>query len=206
MVAACLPLATPRDARASGEQPSACRPLTGLTNSPLIDYNDPAMKARLQIVEDYHFDADVRALRKGQSGSIASDLDFVLRNVPNHYDALALMGRWQTQNGQPRSSDGAAERAECYFLRAIEFRPTDARLHLIHAIFLHQSKRYADAEREYLQTESMGGGDAELYYNLGLLMLDQGNVARAREYASKAYGMGYPLPGLRNRLRQQGSN
>jgi Flp pilus assembly protein TadD len=193
-------------AQASEDMASACRSLVAITSTPLIDYNDPTMKSRLQIVEEYHFNSDVRSLRKGESSTVAGDLDFVLRNVPNHYDALALMGRWQVQNGPPRSADNGAERAECYYQRAIEFRSTDARLHLIYGIYLHQSKRLADAEREYHRAETMGGDDAELYYNLGLLMIDMGDLTRARGYADKAYQMGYPLPGLRNKLRQQSSH
>ena len=186
--------------------PLGCRPLAALESNQLIDYNDPAMAPRLKIVEDYHFNSDVRALRKGQSSSIAADLDFVLRAVPNHYDALALMGRYQVMNGPPRSGDGGAENAECYFQRAIEFRPSDARLHLVYGVYLHQAKRLEEAEREYTQAESLGGGDAELYYNMGLLMVDRGNIARAKEYAAKAYGLGYPLPGLKNKIQKYSPN
>ncbi len=184
----------------------ACRSLAGLSSTPLIDYNDPTMKSRLEIVESYHFNSDVRSLRKGESSTVPGDLDFVLRNVPNHYDALAAMGRWQVMNGPPRSTDGGAEPAPCYFQRAIEYRPTDPRLHLVYGVYLHQSKRLSDAERQYQKAESMGGGDAELYYNMGLLMVDMGNIPRAKEYAEKAYALGYPLPGLRNKIRAHSAN
>lgn len=196
----------PGTATASASEPVVpCLPLQATATETLIDYNDPTMAGRLKIVEDYHFNSDVRSLRKGQSGTVAGDLDFVLRAVPNHYEALSAMGRWQALNGPPKTSDGAAERAGCYMARAIEFRPTDARLHLIYGVYLHQTKRLADAEQQYLKAESIGGGDAEVYYNLGLLMVDMGNLKRAQQYADKAYAMGYPLPGLRNKLRRASS-
>jgi Flp pilus assembly protein TadD len=178
----------------------ACTPLG--VGDQLIDYNDPAMAARLQIVEAYHFNSDVRSLRKGQSSTVAGDLDFVLRAVPNHYPALAAMGRWQATNGAPKAADGHAEPAQCYFERAIRFRPTDAQLRVAYGVFLHQTRQLDAAQREYEAAEAMGGGGAELYYNMGLLLLDRGDIERAQQYADKAYELGYPLPGLKNKLKK----
>jgi TPR repeat protein len=50
----------------------------------------------------------------------------------------------------------------------------------------------------------LGLNSPELYYNLGLLYLDMKDLRQAKEYADKAYGEGYPLPGLKNRLERAG--
>lgn len=185
-------------ARAEDLRP--CVPLSQGPDATYTDYNDPAGAETVRLVERHHFTPQVENLVRGQSGSVPADIAFVLRAVPNHYRALVAMGRWQIRNGLPAGS-GEIYSADCYFKRAISFRGNDASLHLAYAVYLHQAKRYEEAEREYLRTEELGGGSAELYYNHGLLAVDRGRIAEARQYAEKAYAMGYPLPGLRNRLR-----
>jgi hypothetical protein len=51
-----------------------------------------------------------------------------------------------------------------------------------------------------------GGGSAELHYYMGLLAFEQGDKESALAYARKAYGAGYPLPGLKNKLEADGYN
>ena len=48
------------------------------------------------------------------------------------------------------------------------------------------------------------GKSAEIHYNLGLIYLELGDADRALEQAHAAYALGYPLPGLRNRLQRMG--
>jgi O-antigen ligase len=176
-----------------------------------FDYTDPETAYRLEVVERHHFNQDVQQLVRGQTGvTAAGDLAFVLRYIPNHYPALALMAQWQLKNSRllaappPGSELLLVESADCYFLRAIEFRPEESRIHLYYGTYLHRANKFKQAEIEYMKAEMLGGPDAELYYNLGLLMLDLGDVERAGGYAEKAYSMGYPLPGLRDRLQKQG--
>lgn len=45
---------------------------------------------------------------------------------------------------------------------------------------------------------------AELHYALAINELDVGNVKEATHHATKAYSLGYPLQGLRNRLAERG--
>ncbi len=52
--------------------------------------------------------------------------------------------------------------------------------------------------------EATGGASAELTYNLGLVLFELGEVDDAETYAVQAYELGYPLPGLRNKLRKVG--
>jgi tetratricopeptide (TPR) repeat protein len=45
---------------------------------------------------------------------------------------------------------------------------------------------------------------AEIKYNMGLLQIDVGQIDAAVESAKKAYELGFPLPGLKNRLQRLG--
>lgn len=55
-----------------------------------FDYRDPAARAEsLQVVERYHFTADVEMLRRGKaSANVLDDLNYTLRAFPNHHRAL----------------------------------------------------------------------------------------------------------------------
>jgi len=48
------------------------------------------------------------------------------------------------------------------------------------------------------------GRSAEIQYNLGLVLLELGDIEEAQIAARKAYELGYPLPGLRNKLKRMG--
>jgi hypothetical protein len=45
---------------------------------------------------------------------------------------------------------------------------------------------------------------AEVHYNFGLLYVATGELDLAVEHANRAYGLGFPLPGLRRMLANAG--
>lgn len=63
-----------------------------------------------------------------------------------------------------------------------------------------------DEARDVLQTgiEKVPKPSSEMHYFLGMILLKKGSFDAAREQAQKAYALGYPLPGLRNRLKAAG--
>jgi tetratricopeptide (TPR) repeat protein len=165
-----------------------------------LDYNDTSAETRRFIsqVEEFHFTSSVETLREGSSGEFPIDIEYTLNSVPNHYRALATYAAWELKN--PIKGQARARTAECYFQRAFGFRPDDPKLHLLYGTFLHRSGRLNEAATEYKQVEIMGLNTADYFYNRGLLEVDLGDLDAAREFADKAYSMGYPLPGLRNKL------
>jgi Flp pilus assembly protein TadD len=190
---------------AEGVGALSCRSLESLGK--VYDYNDDGKEAveKIAIVEANHFNSQVRTLQKGQTNVfLASDIAFVLYAIPNHYEALSAMGRWQILNGYKGEAVQRIEPADCYYRRAQEFRPTDPVLRIVYGVYLHRAKRWQEAKSEYLRAQELGGESAELFYNMGLLWLDMGDVTQAKDYADMAYSMGYPLPGLRNKLRNAG--
>src|SRR5690606_27542173 len=52
--------------------------------------------------------------------------------------------------------------------------------------------------------EAVGGRSAEINYNLGLICVELGDIEAAVEYAEAAYALGYPLEGLRTKLKNLG--
>ncbi len=187
----------------------AAGPASALCGGPLdqnnfrrpIDVNDPNDSGKVNIVVKHHFTPEVAALIRGETAKLPGDIHYTLRHIPNHYEALDAMARFQLRN--PGLSDRYWT-ADCYFERAFAFRPKDARLHLLYGTYLHRAKRLPQARTEYESAEKLGLESSELDYNLGLLHYDVGDRKKSAEYARRAYAAGYPLPALRDKLRKAG--
>lgn len=162
------------------------------------DYTDPVHKRdNLPIVEHFHFTQDVQNLIQGRSDTIAGDLDYTLRAFPNHHLALNSVARYQLENPRP---DPRYYTADCYFNRAMRWRPDDARVHMIYAIYLNKKGDKAEATTQYEEALSIDAADPEISYNAGLFYLGLKNYEKARSLAETAYAGGYPFEGLRNKL------
>jgi tetratricopeptide (TPR) repeat protein len=163
------------------------------------DYNDPvARQQNLPVVERHHFNANVQSLRSGQTGSLAHDLGYTLRAFPNHHAALDSASRYELKGG--RMSDQDIKGAECFFKRAIAFRPDDETVRMLYANHLVKRKKNVEAREQYFKALELAPESAEVNYNAGLFFLAEGDVVRAKELATIAYQHGYPLPGLRNKI------
>lgn len=167
------------------------------------DYNNAYDRIhKLPIVEKFHFTRSVRMLEHGSSGSLPGDLDYTLRAFPNHPYALYAMARWQLQHGDRAGPNYYT--AECYFKRAIKFRPKDGVVWMIYGIFLQRKGELEAALQKYLHAKKLIPKSPELDYNLGLLYVKLKKFAKARQFAELAYKGGYPLPGLRDKLKAAG--
>lgn len=169
-----------------------------------FDYTDPGNADSLRNVNTNHFNADVEGLRKGMSTSLGGDLDYALRAFPNHHRALSAMMRL----GRRDRSDkvyGAHFSVECYFLRAVEFKPDDSIVRLLYGVYLAGKKRYKDALEQLQAGEKASPNDANLKYNLGLTLFELRRYEEAAAYAKQAYDLGFQLPGLRRKLESVGA-
>ena len=168
-----------------------------------FDYTDPEIRAaKLPIVERFHFSPKVE---NGESSTIMGDLDYTLRAFPNHHRALYAVARYQLKH--PHKPGSKYYSADCYFKRAIRFKPDDGIVYLLYGIYLHRLDKLQDALTQYQEAEKFikeGPELTELHYNLGLLYADMGDYKDAKVYAEKAYAAGYPLPGLRDKLKRAG--
>ncbi len=198
-VFALASLAAP--APASAQEAQGCGPL-GNAYGPW-DYSDAAVRAqRLSIVEQYHFTSEVEALQAGHSGDLAHDIDYTLRAFPNHPRALWAMARLQLRDGYPPNAHYYS--AECYFDRALRWRPEDPAVWFVYGLYLHRKKDLDGAIEKYRRALELQPNNLEAHYNLGLAYAERKQYSEAREQAKLAYAGGYPLPGLRRILEKNG--
>ncbi|MDP3222027.1 MAG: ABC transporter permease [Rubrivivax sp.] len=157
-----------------------------------------------KIVEDYHFTPRVESLISGVSASLGSDIDYTLRAFPNHHRALVSMMNLgaRTKRAVP---PGAQYSVECYFKRAVQFRPDDTIARMIYAKFLASSGRKPDAHRQ-LDFALQGAKDnAFTNYNAGLIYFEMGEFDKALAQAHRAQSLGFDRQGgLKQQLQTAG--
>ena len=167
------------------------------------DYNDADDRRNLNVVESYHFTPEVERLQRGKTGYVAGDLSYTLEHFPNHHRALSALAKLALRD-KKLQPQGAKFAVDCYFLRALQFRPRDAKVHSILAGYLLAQDKLDEA-REHLDTAVLlEPGNATSHYNLGLLHMKKKDYRAALTSAQRAYELGFPLPGLRNKLTEAG--
>ncbi|MCP5158257.1 MAG: tetratricopeptide repeat protein [Gammaproteobacteria bacterium] len=179
-----------------------------------LDYNDPNNRPKLRVVERRHFTPKVENLVGGEStDAIWADFNYTLRWFPNHHRALLAFAKYELkeiqehrQQNKPYNPpvEGFPLTAECYFDRAIRWRPSDSNVYLIQGIYLQMKGDFDAALKAYKKSESIQPNSADLQNNLGLLYFSRKQYDLARYHAKKAYRLGYPLPGLRHKLTSVG--
>lgn len=160
-------------------------------------------KDKLPVVERHHFTPNVEFLRKELTSTFGGDIDYTLRAFPNHPRALATMIRLgeREESERPR---GANYTIYCYLDRAIRFRPEDGAARLMLGTYLVRHKRRSEATEHLEAAVRNAGENANLHYNLGLVLFDLQDYEKALWHAQKAYALGYDLPGLRKKLESAG--
>lgn len=170
------------------------------------DYTNPRHKAeKLPIVDGAHFSTKVESLKGGINATLAgSDIDYTLRAFPNHHRALDAMGRYHLSYPNTIKPPNANYSADCYFQRAIVFRPEDGISRMVYGIFLLRSGRLDEAEIHYKDALELIPGSPELHNNLSLLYILKKDFEAARTHAREAYRLGFPLMGAKNKLVRLG--
>lgn len=167
--------------------------------SPGGDYTNPEDRQGLAIVEQFHFTPNVEHLVRGESAALGGDIDYTLRHFPNHHRALAAMAKLARRDKSAKPN-GATYPVACYFERAIGFRPDDAIVRMIYGSYLLSAKQDEAALFQLREAARFSPENGTIHYNLGLLYAKKKDYAQANEHAGKAYELGFPLPGLRNKL------
>ncbi|MBN9694942.1 MAG: tetratricopeptide repeat protein [Zoogloea sp.] len=179
-----------------------------------FDYNDPAMRAptgenpmgQIKRVENVHFQPDMQFLniRRFTPERLRGEFGYTLGAFPNHPLALNAISRLEMLYSKQLPPAPKRVTANCFFDRAIRFRPEDRKVRFVYGVHLHQTGKLNDALKEYQLAESLGEDSANFYYNYGLLLADLKNWELAQKYARKAYANGIALPGLANKLQRNG--
>lgn len=144
------------------------------------------------------------ALQRMRSGifsdRVIDDLNFTLVRWPNHYQALQALIAFEAGGGR-------ADRfipVSCYFQRANWFVPDDANVFVLYGNYQYQSGNNKVAELSWQRALAVDSDSVEAHYNLGLLYFGLGDYSASVDHARVAYGLGYPLPGLKRKLVKVG--
>lgn len=161
----------------------------------------------ISFVEIRHFDRGVETLKKGIKSTVAGDIAYTLRAFPNHPRALRSVWELQRRNGGVTPPD-LGYSAECWFDRAIAFRPDDIDVRIVYSFELIRDGRIEEARPHVLHAEKLIDAlttpNPRWNYNIGLLLHELKQYDRALAHAHKAYQLGFDLPGLRNKLKTSG--
>jgi len=158
---------------------------------------------QLNIVENFHFTSSVENLISGESGYLGGDLNYTLRAWPNHHRALVSLVRYSVKEKSTHLPHMKYP-VECYFDRAIRMNMKDAQVRSIYSAFLSHQNRNKEALEQLEVAASLEPDNPLFLYNLGLQYFKMGQYDKANDYANRAYALDFPLPGLRNKLKQVG--
>lgn len=183
------------------------------------DYYDPSNSqpsganpmGNIKRVTNVHLTPGMLRMEKRASGTFSGDIDYTLRAIPNHPAGLDLASRLEKRLAQPGAEltnllkyEKPKRTAECYFQRAIALTPNRFYTYVVYGIHLHRFGNYDAANTAYAKALALGSTTIETNYNYGLSLVKSGRLADAEQQAKIAYQGGFPLPGLRNMLQQQG--
>jgi tetratricopeptide (TPR) repeat protein len=148
-----------------------------------------------------HFDPAMTRMRSGElSQRVLADFDFLLREYPNHYPTLEALIDYDLRGGKIYTY----RTTECYFERARRFQPDDVTVLLYEAFYFTKKNEPKKAFVSYEKALALAPDSADVNYNIGLWYERNGEYDKALHYAHIAYAMGYPLPGLRDKLVRAG--
>lgn len=164
------------------------------------DYTNSAHRVeKLPVVEIYHFTKEIESLEKGISGPVPVELDYTLRAFPNHHRALYAMMRFQIKEQRPANANYAP--VECYFQKAIAFKPDDYRTMQLYANYLVKKNQHQMAVEIYKKALHIENAPVAINYALGLLYCDIKEFDQAVEQAKIVYGAGFKKSKLARRLK-----
>lgn len=164
-------------------------------------YFDRSNTSLLQVlgnVESHHLPQGAQKARERRYEAALADYEFILRYFPNHPKALLALGELCTAWRSPKCN------AEEWFARGIAINPQVAGTYTVHGIYLLRQRRANEAIENLKQAVALDTSSLNAHYNLGLAYLELKQHELANEHGQKAYALGAPVPGLRDKLKRAG--
>jgi hypothetical protein len=158
------------------------------------------------IVENVHFTPGIESMTRPRNTMIhdmAQDVAYTLGVYPNHHRALLTMVRL-SQRWKRDPPPGTDRTVECWFDRAVRYRPDDTVARALYAQFLHQRQRSSEAVAQLDIAVGHAGDNPLSNYNLGLLYLEVGQPDKALQQAHRASALGMTRPDLKLALQKAG--
>lgn len=154
----------------------------------------------LSLVEGGHYTPNVEHLITGQSGRLGADLDYTLRAIPNHPRALVSMVNL-TFRDKKDPPQGARYVVTCWFDRAMRMAPDDPKVRSVYGYYLSRKGDHKAAVEQFRYALELGADDGNTHYNLGLALFNVKEYDEALREAKTAEERGFPLQGLKNKLK-----
>jgi len=181
--------------------PANCGPLSNAYGP--FDYR-ATRGEELAVVERFHFTPEMENLVRGTGKNlVGGDLDYTLRAFPNHHRALLAMMRLGERERTAKAA-GANYQVECYFVRAVTFKPDDVVSRMLFAKFLLNTKRRNEALQQLALAQPHALNNPFSQYNLGLSFLEAEQYDQALKHAHQAMALGFPRTELRDQLQAKG--
>lgn len=182
-----------------------------LCGNPFVNHFGPydyrtAPAATKHLVEHVHFTIGVETLTKPATTmfvTIAQDIGYTLQVFPNHPRALISIQK-AAERFRRDPPPGTTISVECFFDRAIRYRPDDTVVRALFAQFLGKRKRLDEARRQLRIAAQTAAENPVSTYNLGLVALELGLHDVALQQAHRALGLGFPRAELRAGLEKVG--
>jgi tetratricopeptide (TPR) repeat protein len=166
------------------------------------DYRTASPQERAT-VEAFHFTPIIEAGIRGLNSTVAGELNFTLKALPNNHRALVTLTKIVLRAKSDRLQ-GFEWPGECYFNRAIRFRPDDTVVRMLYAQYLGKHNRREEAMRQLNAVVAQADGNGLTHYNAGLVALEVGDPQFALERARAALELGFPRRELIEALERGG--
>lgn len=170
-----------------------------------FDYRSASPTVR-KIVEEVHFTPGIEMMTRPKNTMIhdmAQDVEYTLNVFPNHHRALITMSRL-AERWSRDPPPGTNMPVECWFDRAVRFRPDDTVARSLYAQWLHKRKRGTEGVQQLKVAVEHVKDNPMSHYNIGLVAMEIGDHALALQQAHKALAMGYPRQELAEALKRAG--
>lgn len=183
--------------------------LTALCGNPFVNHFGPfdyrTVNAETKkTVERIHFTPGIESMtspKNTQFHEMAQDVEYTLNVFPNHHRALVTMSRL-AERWKRDPPPGTQVSVECWFNRAVRFRPDDTVSRSLYAEYLGRKKRTREAAAQLEIAVTHAKDNPLSHYNIGLVYLGLELYDKALEQAHTALALGYPRQDLANKLKQ----
>jgi len=156
-----------------------------------------------KLVETAHFTAGTENLTESATGNFGADLKYTLSVFPNHPRALLAMERLALKEKRDPPF-GARYSVECFYERALRYKPDDHVPRMLYVNYLIKKNRLAEARKHLEYAVKLTEESPLTQLNAGLLYFDMKDYDKALEQAHRVIALGSDRRELRDRLTSVG--
>jgi len=149
-------------------------------------------------VEVAHFGPKIEALQ-GDEWNLAGNISYLLMASPNHPRALAAVVRFG-EKFKTNKTEHLTYSIECWFDRAIRFRPKESVSQVLFAQYLAKTGRKDEAMKQLESATVHANDNGFSHYNIGLMYMSLKEYQHAATSARRARELDFARTDLVNEL------